>query len=352
MRQRMGRRKEVDIMPTEQPTEPNSSSAYRTSGSPLPEARQMTLRDDLKHCGCGFLMGAADIVPGVSGGTMALIVGIYERLVSAISHIDREFLQHVLSRRFRQAAEHADLRFLVGLGCGILLGAGGLASVMKVLLTDHRTLTYAAFTGMILASSLLVARQVRLWSMLHVGLLLLAAAGAWWLVTLSTLQNPPNSLVYLFFCGMIGISAMILPGISGAFILLLLSRYETVLNAIRSFVHLELSVEVITTLVVFSLGCLTGLLAFSRVLKKLLTTYHDSTIAVLCGFMLGSLYRLWPFQKDLTPDVRELKHKLFEHIWPANLTNEVWQAAFTAVIAGALVLTLDTVGRRMSSTTR
>lgn len=336
-------------MSTEQPTEKQSSSADLASASPSPEDRQMTLREDLKHCGCGFLMGAADVVPGVSGGTMALIVGIYERLVAAISHIDRTFLQHVLNRRFRQAAQHADLRFLVGLGCGILLGAGGLASVMKVLLTDHRTLTYAAFTGMILASSLLVARQVQLWSMQRAGLLLLAATGAWWLVTLPSLQNPPNSMVYLFFCGMIGISAMILPGISGAFILLLLSRYETILNAIRSFVHLELSVAVLTTLIVFSLGCLTGLLVFSRVLKRLLTTFHDETIAVLCGLMLGSLYRLWPFQKDLTPDVMELKHKLFEHIWPSN-TGEIWPAAFTAVIAGALVLTLDAVGQRMSNT--
>lgn len=333
-------------MSTEQPTEKNSSSAEIASADPSPEGRQMTLRDDLKHCGCGFLMGATDVVPGISGGTMALIVGIYERLVSAISHIDRTFLQHVLARRFRRAAQHADLRFLVVLGCGILLGAGGLASVIKVLLTDHRTLTYAAFTGMILASSLLVARQVQLWSMKRAGLLLLAATGAWWLITLPSLQNPPDSMVYLFFCGMIGISAMILPGISGAFILLLLSRYETVLNAIRSFVHLELSAAVLTTLVVFSLGCLTGLLAFSRILKQLLRTHHDATIAVLCGLMLGSLYRLWPFQQDLTPNVMELKHKLFEHVWPSS-TGEIWPAAFTAVVAGGLVLTLDAVGRRI-----
>lgn len=293
-------------------------------------------------------MGAADIVPGVSGGTMALIVGIYERLIAAISRIDREFIGHFLSRRFRAAFDHADLRFLIVLGFGILTGAGGLASVMKLLLSEHRGNTYAAFTGMILASSLIVSRRIPRWNAQRIGLLVLAACGAWWLVTLSALQNPPDSLLYLFFCGTIGICAMILPGISGAFILLLLSRYETVLDAIRSFVHLDLSLDVLTTLVVFSAGCLSGLLIFSRVLRRLLANHHDSTIAVLCGFMLGSLYRLWPFQRDLAPEVEDFKHKTLEHFLPADLTSEVWSATLIAVVAAALVLTLDVVASRVA----
>lgn len=227
-----------------------------------------------------------------------------------------------------------------------MAGAGGLASVMKLLLNEHRSYTYAAFTGMILASSLIVSRRVPQWTLQRIVLLILAACGAWWLVTLSALQNPPDSMFYLFFCGMIGICAMILPGISGAFILLLLSRYETVLNAIRSFVHLDLSANVLMTLVVFSTGCLTGLLTFSRVLRRLLANHHDSTIAVLCGFMLGSLYRLWPFQRDLTPEIADFKHKTLEHYVPNVLTSEVWSAAFIAVVAAALVLTLDVVASR------
>jgi putative membrane protein len=332
-------------MAAENMVDPPSSIAASPSGA---VTEPMTFRQDVKHCGCGFLMGAADVVPGVSGGTMALIVGIYQRLVTAISHLDSTFLQHVAGRRFREAAQHADLRFLMGLGFGVLLGAGGLASVMKMLLTHHLNLTYAGFTGMILASSLLVARQVKSWSTQRVGLLLLAIIGAWWLVTLPVLQNPPNSLAYLFFGGMIGICAMILPGISGAFILLLLSRYETVLSAIRSFVHLEFTTEVLTTLVVFALGCLTGLLGFSRVLRKLLARHHDSTISVLCGFMLGSLYRLWPFQRDLTPEL-EFKHKTFEYFVPSSLSADVWAAMLTAVAAAAAVLCLDVVAGRFGS---
>ncbi|MCH2201948.1 MAG: DUF368 domain-containing protein [Fuerstiella sp.] len=332
------------------PTETTSEECDPKIGvSASNESVKRSIRDDLKHCGCGFLMGAADIVPGVSGGTMALIVGIYSRLVTAISHIDRRFLTYLAGRKIREAAQHADLRFLIAVGCGILLGAGGLASVMKILLSDHRTLTYGAFTGLILASSLLVSRQVISWSPRRVTQLLVAILAAWWLVTLPVLQNAPDSLIYLFFCGMIGICAMILPGISGAFILLLLNCYETVLGAIRSFVHLDFSVEVLGILVVFSTGCLMGLLAFSRLLKKLLATYHDSTIAALCGFMLGSLYRLWPFQRDLTPDVADFKHKTFEHFIPREMSAEAWTTAFTAMLAAVFVLSLDAVARRFSS---
>ena len=327
-------------------THDKKDAEFATGRSPsVTKSETLSLRDNVKHCGCGFLMGAADIVPGVSGGTMALIVGVYERLVTAISHFDGRFLQLLASRDVREAARHIDLQFLAGLGCGVLLGAGSLATVIEVLLTDQRTLTYAAFTGMILASSLLVAGQVKSWSLQRIGRLLLAAIAACWLMTLPFVQNPPDSLVYLFFCGMVGICAMILPGISGAFILLMLSRYKTVLEAIRSFVHMEINTGVLVTLVVFALGCGTGLLAFSRVLRKLLTAHRESTIAVLCGLMLGSLYRLWPFQRDLTPD-KDLKHKAFEHFMPTSFSAEVWSAAFAAILAGALVLSLDAVARK------
>lgn len=309
---------------------------------------QVSIGHDVKNAGCGFLMGAADIVPGVSGGTMALIVGVYERLVTAISHFDRTFIGQVRSGSVRDAARHVDLRFLAALGCGIVVGAGGLASIMKHLLIEHRSVTYAAFTGMILASSLLVARQIQTWQPRKVVLLVLAAAAAWWIVTLSALQNPPDSLIYLFVCGMIGICAMILPGISGAFILLLMSRYETVLNAIRSFVHMEITVDVLATLLVFSAGCATGLLAFSKVLRKLLATHHDSTVAVMCGFMLGSLYKLWPFQHDLTPEVEDLKHKTFEHFMPSGMSSDVLIAGLAVVVAVVLVLALDAIANRLS----
>ncbi|MCP4853669.1 MAG: DUF368 domain-containing protein [Fuerstiella sp.] len=301
---------------------------------------------DLRIASCGFAMGAADIVPGVSGGTVALILGVYERLIAAISRCDTVFLKLLFRGQWRAAADHIDLRFVVALGCGIAVGIGGLASLMAYLLSSQMSFTFAAFTGMIIASSMIVARRIPRWNMQLVGLLLLGCVVALRLVTLSVLQNPPDSLWYLYFCGMIGITAMILPGISGAFILLLLNRYHYITDSIKGVVHGDIDIAVIGALFVFGMGCLTGLLSFSRVLRWLLSRYHDGTMAVLCGFMLGSLYKLWPFQRDVTPDVEKFKHKTFENFVPDALTSQVWGAIVFCICGISVVLLLDIVGRR------
>ncbi|MEZ6123328.1 MAG: DUF368 domain-containing protein [Planctomycetaceae bacterium] len=215
---------------------------------------------DLKTAICGFLMGAADIVPGVSGGTVALILGIYERLVTAISQVNGRFLQLLVARQWRAAFEHVDARFCIALGCGIATGILGLASLMSYLLSNQMSLTFAAFTGMILASSLLVARRLPTWHPEHWGMLVLGIVVALRLVTLPALQNPPHTLWYLFLCGVIGITAMILPGISGAFILLLLNRYHHITESLRNIIHGDIQLSVLIELAVFSVGCLTGLL--------------------------------------------------------------------------------------------
>ncbi|MEZ6058765.1 MAG: DUF368 domain-containing protein [Planctomycetaceae bacterium] len=300
----------------------------------------------LKTIGCGFVMGTADIVPGVSGGTMALILGIYERLLTAISRCDRDLLRMLFDRRWVAAANRIDLRFVIPLLVGILLGAAGLASVMKQLLTDYRSLTYSAFAGLILASSVLVGRMVSVWKLQYVGGLLLGAVFALRLVTLPALQNPPDTYWYLFICGMVGITAMILPGISGAFILLLLRRYDTIVDSLRSILHGDLNLTVLSTVAVFALGCVTGLLSFSRILRWLLAHRHDMTMSVLCGFMIGSLYRLWPFQKDLTPETADVKHKVFEHVIPQNLSADVWLTVVVFALSMSVVLVLDVLAQR------
>ncbi len=305
---------------------------------------------DLRIASCGFAMGAADIVPGVSGGTVALILGVYERLIAAITRCDARFLKLLFSRQWQAAADYIDLRFIAALGCGIAVGIGGLASLMTYLLSSQMSFTFAAFTGMIIASSLIVARRIPKWNMQLVGMLLLGCVVALRLVTLSVLQNPPESLWYLYFCGMIGITAMILPGISGAFILLLLNRYHYITDSIKAVVHGDINIAVIGALFVFGLGCLTGLLSFSRVLRWLLSRYHDGTMAVLCGFMLGSLYRLWPFQSDVTPDVEKFKHKTFENFIPGAFTSQVWVAIILCVCGVSVVLLLDVIGRRTDHT--
>lgn len=307
-------------------------------------------RLSLRIAGCGFLMGAADIVPGVSGGTVALILGVYERLLTAISQCDQQLVKLLVDRQFARAAERIDLKFVVSLGAGIACGIAGLASLMNFLLQNHMTTTFAAFSGMILASSLLVARRVSRWEVLHTGTLMIGIAVALAIVNLPALKNPPDALWYLFFCGTIGITAMILPGISGAFILLLLGRYHQITGHIKDIVHGDIQLSVLLSLTVFAIGCIVGLLAFSRLLKALLAKHHDPTMAMLCGFMIGSLYKLWPFQRDLTPDQR-FKFKEFKHYLP-ELSGEVWLAILMCVAGFVLVIGLEALGRRTDGETR
>ncbi len=270
--------------------------ATRPSGS---------LRVDATHVGCGMLMGAADIVPGVSGGTVALILNVYERLVTAITHFDSKLLRLVRQRRWSDAAIHVDLRFLIGLGAGIATGILSLASLMHHLLESHEDRTHAVFCGLILASTLVVSRRIGRWSSEVAGAFVVGIVGAALLVGLPVLSAPPSGPGYILFCGMVGICAMILPGISGAFLLLILGRYKFITGLLKAVLHGEITLDAIATLAVFALGCISGLLAFSRVLRWLLVRFHDQTLALLCGFMLGSLRKLWPLREWPPSDARE-----------------------------------------------
>ena len=210
-------------------------------------------------------MGAADIVPGVSGGTVALILGIYTRLVTAVSRVDATLLGLLGRGKWRQAADRLDLRFLIALGVGIGAGAVGLAGLMHTLLEDHTQLTYAAFFGLILASGILVGRMCRPHGAAQLaGCLALGLAGvaiAYLLVSQSVIENRPGFL-YTFVCGAIGICAMILPGISGSYLLLLLGKYHEITGIIKNLAHLNVTGGDLVTLAVFAVGCLLGLVLF------------------------------------------------------------------------------------------
>jgi len=217
-------------------------------------------------------MGGADIVPGVSGGTVALIVGVYERLVTAISRCDGHLLALLARREFRAAAKHIDLRFLVLLGLGILTGIASLATIMRVLLVDYRMITLAVFSGLILASAMIVGRMVRPQNSLQAwGCCALAAGAAWFAYWLGGLDQMGQNdhLGYFFFFGMVAICAMILPGISGAYILWLLGAYEAITTIISRLTHLQATSREWLTLVVFAAGCGVGLISFSKCLRWL-----------------------------------------------------------------------------------
>ena len=276
----------------------------------------------------GFLMGGADIIPGVSGGTVALILGIYQRLVTAVSHCDWHLLRLVGQRQWKEAAEHLDLRFLLALGMGILAGIVCLAGLMHYLLAERRAYTLAVFFGLILGSSAVVGQMIKSEGPRHhfrcLGLVLLGAWCAYWLVGLQQ-WHPHDSTGYYFFCGALAICAMILPGISGAYILWLLGAYESVtfMIRIRRVLALDWTEQELIRLTVFVVGCLVGLIGFSKVLRVLLTKARASTLSVLCGFMLGSLRRVWPFQQEIFASGSDLKHREYAAIWPPTWDSQV-----------------------------
>ena len=225
----------------------------------------------------GFLMGSADVVPGVSGGTVALIVGVYERLVGAISRFDIQLLGYVRKLELRKAICHVDFPFLASLGFGIAVAIVTLGSTMESLLVGatSRPLTLAAFFGMILASTIVVARWINAprlsdkWWYSSMGVA--AAAFAFWITGLQA-SSAEVTLGYVFLCGMIGICAMILPGLSGAYLLLVLGMYSHLTDILHRLPHLDVGFRDLVTVAVFGAGCAIGLVAFSKVLRWLLST--------------------------------------------------------------------------------
>ncbi|TWT58375.1 hypothetical protein KOR42_17490 [Thalassoglobus neptunius] len=303
---------------------------------------------DFANLGRGLLMGGADIIPGVSGGTVALILGIYERLVTAISHVDAKLVSLVAQRKIRDAADRIDLRLLIPLGIGILSGVIALGSVMHTLLEDHRQLTFAAFFGMISASCYLVFRLIGKPTGGNLALLAGGVVIAYGIVTLPGLKTPPDALWYVFLCGAVAICAMILPGISGAFILLVLGKYHEITGIIKEVLKLKLSVSSVMTVIVFASGCLIGLISFSKLLRWLLAHKTPQTMSVLCGFMIGSLYKIWPFQIDTTPEIREFKYKHFEPVplTDVPLNGQLLLTIAVAVVSAIAVLMLERLGTK------
>jgi putative membrane protein len=240
----------------------------------------------------GFCMGTADVVPGVSGGTMAVALGIYHQLLSAITSVNREAARRLLRLQLKALLGIVHWRFLASLLCGVALGIGVMVKIVKlpemvVGSSPQRPLVYAIFFGMVLASALVLGRGLKAWGGVRVGALVVGGVLGFAIVNLVPVDTPEHPL-FIFMCGAIAICAMLLPGISGSFILLILGKYAYVLGALSK---LDLLV-----IVPFALGCLTGLLGFSRLLKWMLDRWHDTVLASLIGLLLGSLWRIWPYQ--------------------------------------------------------
>ena len=240
----------------------------------------------------GIAMGAADVVPGVSGGTIAFISGIYEELLQSISNIKLGLLKTLKNDGFKAAWTELNGNFLLSLFIGIIVSFLSLAKLISWLLETHPILLWSFFFGLVLASIIYVAKQIEKWNVISILLLIATTAIAYVITTLPPLVSEDSSMPFIFLAGAIAICAMILPGISGSFILVLLGAYKPVLNALTN--------KDIPVIVVFMLGAITGLLSFSRVLKWLFANYKNFTLAALTGFIIGSLNKIWPWKRVLT----------------------------------------------------
>ncbi|MEZ7996515.1 MAG: DUF368 domain-containing protein [Halioglobus sp.] len=238
----------------------------------------------------GLLMGAADIVPGVSGGTVAFITGIYDQLLDSLRAVDLEFLARLSRLDIAGAWQHINGRFLLALLLGIATSIFSLAQLVSWVLEHHPVPLWAFFFGLILASALVLLREVDNWSVPKV-LCLLSAGAVAVCIALSPVMSLEMGLAGVFLAGFLAVCAMILPGISGSFILVLLGMYSTTLVALKS---LDL-----VFILVFVIGAGCGLLCFSRLLHWLLQRFHQGTMAVLTGFLFGSLLVVWPWKRVL-----------------------------------------------------
>ncbi len=239
----------------------------------------------------GIAMGAADAVPGVSGGTIAFISGIYEELVTTISNVNLSLLKTLRNKGFKAFWTQLNGGFLVALLSGILISFVTFMRLAKYLIENHPVLIWSFFFGLIIASIIYVAQQIQTWRLSTLFSIVVGTLIAFYITTLPSLGTNENPF-FLFFAGALAICAMILPGISGSFILVILGAYKTLSDAVHDFDFKRLAL--------FAGGATIGLLSFSHLLKWLFKHYENTTLALLTGFIIGSLNKIWPWKETLS----------------------------------------------------
>ncbi len=288
----------------------------------------------------GFCMGAADVVPGVSGGTMAFILGIYGELIQAIRTINLDTVKLALSFRLKEIFAAVPWQFLSAVLAGIILAIFTLAPGLEWLLENHPVLIWSFFFGLILASIIVVRKYVQIWNIVTILAAGLACIIAFVIVGL-TPSETPTTLWLFFFSGAIAICAMILPGISGSFLLVLMGKYQQILAAVndRDFV----------VLIVFAMGASIGILTFAQILGWLFKRFRDITMAILIGFMAGSLRAVWPWKRVVSTMIDrpgEVVPAQLAVTLPPELNSEVLFAFGLAMVGFVLVLVLEGFNKR------
>jgi putative membrane protein len=284
----------------------------------------------------GVCMGAADVIPGVSGGTIAFITGIYDQLVGSIASINAEAFRLILQGRFKAFWRHINGGFLLSLIAGIGVSVITLAGLMQMLLTTYPIQTWAFFFGLIVASSIFILRGISGWHLREYLMVILGVLLGATICTLSPTQTP-DGLWFIFLSGAIAICAMILPGISGSFILLILGKYQYIMGCISDLVSGTDVTRNLLILGVFAAGALVGIIGFSKLLHWLLARWNKEVLIIMAGFIIGSLVKIWPWGN---PEAMLQAERAGGLLWG-------WALLF-AIIGFSLVTIIEITGKRLN----
>ena len=285
-------------------------------------------------------MGAANVIPGVSGGTMALILGIYEELINAIRSINLKFVRLITILNIKEALSTVSWPFLLPVGLGVLLATFSLAEALSWLLDRYPVIVWSFFFGLIVSSVITVSRVIKQWRISTIVAIVVGtiiAYGFFGVIPVST----PNAPWFIFGSGFIAICAMILPGISGAYVLVLLGKYHYILEALNN--------KDFFTLFIIGAGSLVGLISFAQILGWLLKRYHDLIMAILIGLMCGSLRKIWPWKETVTTFIDSHGNEipsLQSNIIPSSFTSEVVYALLFMLIGILVIWSLDFWARK------
>lgn len=265
-----------------------------------------TIKDYIFTSLKGVAMGAADVVPGVSGGTIAFITGIYEELIDSIKSFNLKNAQLLLKAKFKEFWQAVNANFLLSLFIGIAISVLSLAKLLHFLLDEYPIFIWSFFFGLIIASAIYVGMQIKAWDYKTILAIIVGTAIAYFVTAVNPLHTDTikPDYWYIFLCGMIAICAMILPGISGSFILVLLGQYKFILQVVSEFKF--------DYIAVFGIGAAIGIISFSNVLSWLLKKFHDITVAFLVGFMIGSLNKVWPWKRTIESHTNQFAQQIVD----------------------------------------
>ena len=305
----------------------------------------------------GLAMGAADVVPGVSGGTIAFISGIYQELIDSINNVNLSVLKTLKKDGLKAAWKQVNGSFLLALLSGIGISILTFSKVITHLLETQPILVWSFFFGLIIASITLIWKEITSWKLVDILFLLIGITISYY-ITIVRPVSSPDSYWYLFLSGFIAIIAMILPGISGAFILLLMGSYETVIGTINTFregltsANSEILTQALLKLGIFALGCIIGLKSFSKVLHWMFANHKNTTLTLLVGFMVGSLNKVWPWKEVLETRINshgEVVPYIDQSILPQNFDGDpkIVMAIVLAILGFVLIFGMEKMASKL-----